>query len=289
MNRILNLKRMVNSVMNVRIVAITIVLVIVTCVVVTFLWRKEQWKEKKKVEIMEKSRKREETLRQDIARQRKSPVHVRPKFFKENGLMDARFAKTDTPEKEMRETFVYLIEEFMKYSDKIGIKPILIGEALIGYYFSGDLLPWGNDVTFALVEPSISKLHAYDGNNWFLEINPNSSYHGSDDTNNTISARVISKNNGVFLNINFLRQEGDKMIGKCRTHTCRAVMLLPQSGENGLRLRGLGDNGVWIPENVKNLIDNTRYGKIGSIPINEIGNKFGYGFDSRTRSWYKIG
>jgi len=233
---------------------------------------------------MEKSRKREEILRQDIARQQILQSHVRPKFFKENGLMDARFAKPDITSKEMRDTFVYLIEEFMKYSDEIGIKPIIIGEALLGQYLSGEVLPWGKDVSFVLLEPSISKLQAHDTSNWFIEINPNSSYHN--DTNNIISARVISKQNGVFLNINFLRQEGEKIVGNCRYHMYKLNDILPQSGDDGLRLRGLGDTGVWLPENVSGILT-AQYGKIHDIDA--FGRKYGYGFDSRTRSWYKIG
>ena len=55
----------------------------------------------------------------------------------------------------------------MEYSDKRGIKPILMYGNLIGYYFNGKMLPWDDDIDMILLKQSADKLENYEGERFF--------------------------------------------------------------------------------------------------------------------------
>ena len=133
----------------------------------------------------------------------------RSKFFKEktsNAHLDARYGKTLTHDEVKSELF-RLLNRFTVLCKKRGIKPVLFHGGLIGYYFNKKLLPWDVDLDLVLVDESImniNALHGYNRNSILIEVNPESVNRAPGERSNVIDARVISKKNGVFIDITFL-------------------------------------------------------------------------------------
>ena len=137
-----------------------------------------------------------------------------PKFFHELSSfshLDKRFGKPNLKIKHIQNSLINVLMNFMLYCKINDIKPILMYGGLIGYYFNQELLPWDDDIDMILTEPYISRLKNYDSDDWLIEINPNSSNYSKSDLDNIVSARVISKETGAFIDIVF-HTEIDNML-----------------------------------------------------------------------------
>ena len=144
---------------------------------------------------------------------------TKSKFFKEsknNNHLDLYYGKEQgltLTQLELKK----LLKEFTILCQEKNIKPILMHGSLIGWYFNGKMLPWDNDIDIVLVGGSIDKLKQLDkfeNDNLIIKVNSNSNYRGHDDRHNVIDARVISKNNGVFIDITFFYQSLDDFFKK---------------------------------------------------------------------------
>ena len=174
-------------------------------------------------------------------------------------------------------TLRYLLKKLMNYSNKIGIKPILMYGGLIGYYFNGELLPWDDDIDMILVGNCINKIKNYQGKKYIIEVNPNSHIYSEKDWRNKISARVISKINGVFIDITFYTEKGKYLICKDGNKYLKQYIV----PSNNIIKEGIFEGiKVFLPNNIeKCLIE--RYGKEVFIPLE---NK-GYTFNEKKKKW----
>ena len=135
------------------------------------------------------------------------------KFFKEkrnNSHMDYTYGK-DITILETKDELRNILKKFTELCSEKNIKPILMHGSLIGWYFNRKILPWDNDIDIVLIGNSIERLKRLDNfetEEIIIKINPNSSDREYD-RNNKIDARVISKKNGVFIDITFLYQSLD--------------------------------------------------------------------------------
>jgi hypothetical protein len=100
------------------------------------------------------------------------------------------------------------------------VKITLMYGALIGYYFGGRMLPWDDDIDVIVVgEEDILALASLDGwesKDFIFKVNPNFINKNTNDHRNRIDARMISKYNGVFIDVLFLwkSESGDTHFAK---------------------------------------------------------------------------
>ena len=152
---------------------------------------------------------------------------------------------------------------------------------LIGYYFNKKFLPWDDDIDLILVENSIKKLDNYNGSDYVIEVNPFSDIFDNEDINNHISARVISKRNGCFIDVTFLIEKNGYLFCK-DGNKIKKKYILPDGGEENLRQGLFEDIKVYIPNNIRKCLE-VRYGK-------QVFNYYynGYHFNLKEKKWYKI-
>ena len=138
------------------------------------------------------------------------------KFFNECGKdsplahMDHRFC--DKNHNNPLKTLIPMYKSFMNLAIKHGIKPVLFFGGLLGWHFNKKFLPWDDDVDLVFIGKDIDKfkkLDGYENDLFFIEVNPNSKNRSKKDYNNIIDARVISKKNGLFIDIFFMTPNGD--------------------------------------------------------------------------------
>ena len=135
------------------------------------------------------------------------------KFFQEkrnNSHLDFDYGKNSNIQ-EIQNELRNILKKFTTICDSNEIKPIIMHGSLIGWYFNRKVLPWDNDIDLVLIGKSIEnfkKLNNYEDTDILIKLNPNSDNRNLD-KNNKIDARVISKKNGVFIDITFLYQSLD--------------------------------------------------------------------------------
>jgi phosphorylcholine metabolism protein LicD len=135
------------------------------------------------------------------------------KFFNEKGNnshLDSKYGKNQNLQEIHRE-LKKLLKQFTYICSEKEIKPIIMHGSLIGWYFNRRILPWDNDIDIVLTGKSIEnlkKLDNFETEKIIIKVNPNS-VDRNNDKNNKIDARVISKENGVFIDITFLYQSLD--------------------------------------------------------------------------------
>ena len=200
---------------------------------------------------------------------------IKHKFFNElpgNPHLDIRYGKNNIDIHEIHHTLKDLLYFFMNYCKKNDIKPILMYGALIGYYFNKKMLPWDDDIDIILLEPCISKMKNYEDTNYLVEINPNSNYD-INDIDNVISARVISKKNGLFIDIAYFKKIDEKLY--CKDGNIYNVNdILPF--KKGI-FEGID---VYLPNNIENCLIK-RYGNNVLKPVYN-----NWKFDYKTKEWY---
>jgi hypothetical protein len=98
------------------------------------------------------------------------------------------------------------------------VKITIMYGSLIGYYFGKKILPWDDDIDVIVVgERSILSLASLDGwesEDFVFKVNPNFKNKSTKDHWNKIDARMISKFNGVFIDVTFFWQSGDTHFAK---------------------------------------------------------------------------
>ena len=184
--------------------------------------------------------------------------------------------------KEIHQTLIYLLKKLMEYSNERDIKPILMYGNLIGYYFNKQMLPWDDDIDMILLQNSAEKLENYDGGDFIIEINPNGKNYSEIDWKNKISARVISKLNGIFIDLTFYIKKNDYYI--CKDGNKFLVSdITSNNGEDGLQKGLFEEVEVWLPNNIENCLTK-RYGKNVLTPLESEGFKF----NKKTKEWKEI-
>ena len=180
---------------------------------------------------------------------------------------------------ETHHTLRYLLKKLMKYSEKRGIKPILMYGGLIGYYFNGKLLPWDDDIDMILIGKCVNKIKNYQGKKYIIEVNPNSHIYSEKDWRNKISARVISKLNGIFIDLTFYIEKNKYLVCKDGNKFLKEN-IIPK--DKNLKKGIFEDIQVYLPNNIKQCLI-TRYGIKVLKPLQ---NK-GYNFNDRDKIWEK--
>ena len=205
------------------------------------------------------------------------------KFFKElpnHNHLDYRYGKLNNQNK--HKTLIYLLKRFMDYSHENKIKPILMYGGLIGYYFNNKLLPWDDDIDMILLKPSSDKLKNYEDDKILIEVNPNCNNYSVTDSQNKISSRVISKENGLFIDLTFFIEQGNYWVCKDGNKFIKKDII--QYNDEKYLKRGIFEGiSVWIPNNIENCL-RTKYGENVFTPLK---NK-GFIFNKKTKTWKKI-
>ena len=169
----------------------------------------------------------------------------------------------------------------MDYSNKNKIKPILMYGGLIGYYFNKKLLPWDDDIDMILLKTSSEKLKNYEDDEILIEVNPNSNNYSETDSQNKISSRVISKENGLFIDLTFFIEKGKYYVCKDGNKFIKTD-IIKNNDEQYLKQGIFEGISVWIPNNIENCLK-TKYGQNVFIPLK---NK-GFTFNKQTKTWDK--
>ena len=182
------------------------------------------------------------------------------KFFNEhpkNSHLDARYGKIDLSIAEKQKTLKHLLSIFSKHCENNSIKSIIMHGSLIGFYFNKCMLPWDDDIDMIICDKeSKQKLHTQLLiNDVLLEVNPNHTNYDIRDKENVISARVISKVNGVFIDITYFEQNDTKKKFYCKDkHVYKTDDILP------LKKDIFENSIVYVPNNIESCLKQ-EYGK----------------------------
>lgn len=124
---------------------------------------------------------------------------------------DTRFKlQRNLTQEEIQNTLRELLFFFISYCKVNNIKPVLMFGGLIGCHFANKMLPWDEDLDICLFdETSISNMKEdFCCDSWVsVEINPYSHEYEAN-WRNIISARCISRKNGLYIDILYYKQDG---------------------------------------------------------------------------------
>lgn len=118
--------------------------------------------------------------------------------------------------------------------------------SLIGYYFNGKMLPWDDDIDLKIIGDQAHKLQNYDQHDYVIEVNPNSTNRSKSDKHNVIDARIISKENGVFIDITYLF--GKEVLCAKDKHCFKSDLILP------LKASRFEDTDVYVPNDIESCL-----------------------------------
>ena len=184
------------------------------------------------------------------------------KYFKEfpgNNHLDIRYGKKNITNNEILLTLKDLLKKFVKYSKINNIKPVLMHGSLIGYHFNKHILPWDDDIDMVLVdEKSINNIKKYETDDILIDINPNYKNRDINDKNNKIDGRVISKKNGVFIDLTFFWKNKDKLYAKDK-HSYQRDTIFP------LKKNKFENVDIYLPNNIEKCLVK-EYGKKVLLP-----------------------
>ena len=199
---------------------------------------------------------------------------INPKFFKEinfSNHLDIRYGKKNISSEENKSTLIYLLKIFSQYCKEKNIKMIIMHGSLIGYYFNKKILPWDDDIDIILVGDDSYKLKNYNGSDYIIEVNPNSINRSKKDINNVIDSRVISKTNGIFIDITYFF--GQDILCAKDKHCYKSEYILP------LKKSIFENIDVWVPNDIKNCLVQEYGQKV-------LKNTFGkWVFNENTKEW----
>ena len=208
------------------------------------------------------------------------------KFFKEmkgSCHLDARYGRKRLSGAEIQRTLLHLLSKFMRHCSKTGIKPILMHGGLIGYYFNNRMLPWDGDLDLIICdEDSKRNLKNKSFGDLIIEVNPNCDIYTSDDKRNKIAARVISRTNGVFIDITFFRENADRTALLCKDGHVYRTEDIYLCTRRKVPATGLFHNvPVYVPNNIVGCLVR-EYGRNVLKPYYK-----NYVFDVANKTWYK--
>lgn len=212
--------------------------------------------------------------------------NLKKKFFnemEEHEHLDKRYGKKGLSIIEIKVTLFYLLNQFMKYSFKNNIKPILMHGGLIGYFFNNQILPWDDDLDLIICDKESKKnLKNENFDNYIIEVNPNCNIYSIDDKLNKISARVISKINGVFIDITYFIEDINKKVLFCKDkHIYKIEDIYYDVQKKKLKIGLFHNIPIYIPNNIGNCLVK-EYGKNVLKPYYK-----NYIFNSKNKTWYK--
>jgi hypothetical protein len=154
-----------------------------------------------------------------------------PKYFIEadSGHYDVRFFKGDVDPSVIQEILLLLLRDFVSMCAGHGVRPILMHGGLIGWHWSGRLLPWDSDLDLCVLLAELERLNAvpstslaYDRRYYHFDINPNftcrssrNSHHSQNEEMNRIDARFIHCPTGLFIDITALAEIAETFRTKC--------------------------------------------------------------------------
>ncbi|KAF5519667.1 Protein MNN4 [Colletotrichum aenigma] len=160
---------------------------------------------------------------------------------------DPRFASAPLNETAQRAAVKVLVQTYLSTVRDLGVQTWLSHNALLGWWWNKQVLPWDAQPTVQLSENGIRFLAAYynmttwyykypgvpGGREFQLEVNPNF-VHGAvdDEATNTIDARWIDMENGLFIDIMAVRYvkdhpEGENVLASKDGHEFRDTYLYP--------------------------------------------------------------
>ncbi|KAK2743163.1 mannosylphosphorylation protein [Colletotrichum kahawae] len=160
---------------------------------------------------------------------------------------DPRFASAPLNETAQRAAVKVLVQTYLSTVRDLGVQTWLSHNALLGWWWNKQVLPWDAQPTVQLSENGIRFLAAYynmttwyykypgvpGGREFQLEVNPNF-VHGAvdDEAANTIDARWIDMENGLFIDIRAVRYvkdhpEGENVLASKDGHEFRDTYLYP--------------------------------------------------------------
>ena len=143
------------------------------------------------------------------------------KYFREAAFAshyDGRFADDELSYEDRRIHLVALIQTYLSTMNDIGIETFIVHGTLLGWWWNRRIMPWDDDVDVMVTEKSIQHLASYYNmtvhhfrlpkvnadRNYLLEVNPHYT-NSSVDSVNTIDARWIDTDTGLFIDITTLR------------------------------------------------------------------------------------
>ena len=174
---------------------------------------------------------------------------INQKFFNESifsAHLDVRYGKQNINAEEIHLTLRYLLKVFSEYCKRQNIKMVIMHGSLIGYYFNKKILPWDDDIDLIIIGEDTYKLQNYNGNDYIIEVNPNSKNRSKNDVNNVIDARIISKLNGIFIDITYFF--GKDILCAKDSHCYKSEFILP------LKPAIFENTDVYVPNDIKNCL-----------------------------------
>lgn len=170
------------------------------------------------------------------------------KHFREAGKhehYDARFYAGEVAPARMSEILLALLRAFGDAVRPLGVNPILMHGALIGWAWNRKLLPWDRDIDLCVLAGELAALDRraaaldYDRGRYLLDVNPN---HVDPSTRNRhpretveenkIDARFVDRATGLYLDVTALRpspapDDGAPRVATKCPHVYRTADLLP--------------------------------------------------------------
>ena len=169
----------------------------------------------------------------EISNNRKKYVKSN-KFFWENPKidhLDLQYGKKELKKKEIHKELKFLLKESTILFKNYNIKVILMHGSLIGWHFNKKILNWDDDIDLSISDyksiKNFLKLDRYETKDFIIKINPNYKNRSPKDTANKIDARIISKRNGVFIDITFLSNSENNMVNCKSPHYYNKHVIFP--------------------------------------------------------------
>jgi phosphorylcholine metabolism protein LicD len=123
------------------------------------------------------------------------------------------------PDKERQKALTYLVQSYFSTMNDIGIQTWIMHGTLMGWWWNRKILPWDSDLDVMIAESSMRYLSDYynmtvhhfafpdepQGRDYLLEVNPYWVNSSTADKLNSIDARWIDMDAGLFIDITTLR------------------------------------------------------------------------------------
>lgn len=145
---------------------------------------------------------------------------INPKYFHEASFsyhLDKTYGVKTLPHATLRKELHALLEQMQHIASGFYAMPIIISGCMIGANLGEKPLPWDTDCDIAFLEPDFQKLRAIETLNYSFRINPYWKTR-TNDPNNLIDGRLISKKTGVFLDITALVHNSKTTV--CHKNNC---------------------------------------------------------------------
>ncbi|KAF2224879.1 LicD family-domain-containing protein [Elsinoe ampelina] len=134
---------------------------------------------------------------------------------------DGRFAKSEVPYQDRRETLIALIRAYLATMNEIGAETWIMHGSLLGWWWNKRIMPWDTDLDVMISEQSADHLakyynmtvHHYKHEGWnigrdyMLEMNPHYTNASVHDGLNKIDGRWVDMASGLFIDITVLHRD----------------------------------------------------------------------------------